>query len=89
MCGYDVFKQNWKRGRLVQCTDGLYSVVVDAEICEISVHAAPEGGGQQLMPRLKKRHTETMFSVKLSVLIQSNIGFLPRRAYFVKQPPPL
>jgi PPM family protein phosphatase len=36
ICGYDVFKQTLEKGDvLVQCTDGLYSVVVDDEICEL------------------------------------------------------
>ena len=43
MCGYDVFKETLAKGDvLVQCTDGLYSVVLDDEICDVAGHLAPE-----------------------------------------------
>src|SRR5580698_1650473 len=55
ICGYDVFKQTLEKGDvLVQCTDGLYSVVVDEEICEIAGHAPPEEASRQLIAQAEK-----------------------------------
>ena len=43
ICGYDVFKATLAKGDvLVQCTDGLYSVVLDDEICDVAGHLPPE-----------------------------------------------
>ena len=45
ICAYDVFKQTLCKGDvLVQCTDGLYSVVLDDEIGEIAGHLRPIRG---------------------------------------------
>ncbi|HEV7924515.1 MAG TPA: protein kinase [Verrucomicrobiae bacterium] len=66
ICGYDVSKHTLEKGDvLVQCTDGLYSVVVDDEIREIAVHAAPEEASRQLIAQAEKRHTEDNVSVQI------------------------
>src|SRR5580658_10386640 len=65
ICGYDVFKQTLEKGDvLVQCTDGLYSVVLDDEICEIAGHAPPQEAVQQFITQAEKRHTEDNVSVQ-------------------------
>jgi serine/threonine protein phosphatase PrpC len=66
ICAYDVFKQTLEKGDvLVQCTDGLYSVVVDDEICEIAGHATPQEVSQQLIAQAEKRRTEDNVSVQI------------------------
>ncbi len=66
ICGYDVFDQKLEKGDvLVQCTDGLYSVVLDDEICEIAGHAPPQEAVQQFLAQAEKRHTEDNVSVQV------------------------
>jgi serine/threonine protein phosphatase PrpC len=66
ICGYDVFKQTLEKGDvLVQCTDGLYSVVVDDEICEVAGHFEPAQGCAELIARAEKRGADDNISVQL------------------------
>jgi serine/threonine protein phosphatase PrpC len=66
ICAYDVFQQTLEKGDvLVQCTDGLYSVVVDDEICEVAGHFEPEQACAELIARAEKRGAEDNISVQL------------------------
>jgi serine/threonine protein phosphatase PrpC len=66
ICGYDVFKQTLEKGDvLVQCTDGLYSVVVDDEICEVAGHLEPAQACAELIARAEKRGADDNISVQL------------------------
>jgi serine/threonine-protein kinase len=66
ICGYDVFRHPLEKGDvLIQCTDGLYSVVPDDEICEIGGHLAPQEAVEQLMAQAEKRHTQDNVSVQV------------------------
>ena len=65
-CGYDVFRQSLAKGDiLVQCTDGLYSVVLDDEICDIASHCAPQDACQQLVAQAEKRGGDDNVSVQI------------------------
>jgi serine/threonine protein phosphatase PrpC len=66
ICGYDVFKQSLEKGdMLVQCTDGLYSVVLDDEICDVAGHFEPAQGCAELVARAEKRGGDDNISVQL------------------------
>ena len=66
ICGYDVFNQKLAKGDIVvQCTDGLYSVVMDDEICDLAGHLSPEEACSQLIAQAEKRGTEDNISVQV------------------------
>ncbi len=66
ICGYDVFKATLAKGDvLVQCTDGLYSVVLDDEICDVAEHLAPAQACAELIALAEKRGAEDNVSVQL------------------------
>jgi serine/threonine-protein kinase len=66
ICGYDVFKQTLARGDvLVQCTDGLYSVVLDDEICDVAGHLAPAEACAELIAQAEKRGGDDNISVQV------------------------
>jgi serine/threonine protein phosphatase PrpC len=66
ICGYEVFKTTLEKGDvLVQCTDGLYSVVLDNEICEIAGHLAPEEACVEFIAQAEKRKAEDNISVQV------------------------
>jgi serine/threonine-protein kinase len=89
ICGYDVFKQNLEKGDvLVQCTDGLYSVVVDEEIGEVAGHLEPEQGCAELIARAEKRAAEDNISVQLIRVNEIEHRHFYRGApYYVKPNP--
>jgi len=65
-CGYDLFHSTLAKGDiLVQCTDGLYSVVLDEEICDLAGHLAPEETCQQLVALAEKRGSDDNVSVQV------------------------
>jgi serine/threonine-protein kinase len=65
ICAYDVAKQVLEKGDvLVQCTDGLYSVVVDDEICEIAGRLEPAQACTELLARAEKRGADDNISVQ-------------------------
>jgi serine/threonine-protein kinase len=66
ICGCDVFKETLEKGdTLVQCTDGLYSVVVDDEICDVAGHSAPEEACEQLIAQAERRKGDDNVSVQV------------------------
>lgn len=66
ICGYETFKQTLVKGDiLVQCTDGLYSVVLDDEICDVAGHFGPAEACTELIARAEKRGAEDNISVQL------------------------
>ena len=66
MCGFDVFNTTLAKGDvLVQCTDGLYSVVLDEEICDVAGHLAPDQACAELIALAEKRGAEDNVSVQL------------------------
>src|SRR5208283_1370377 len=66
ICGFDVFKETLEKGDiLVQCTDGLYSVVLDDEICDVAGHLAPAEACAELISLAEKRGTDDNISVQL------------------------
>ena len=66
ICAYDVFKHTLAKGDvLVQCTDGLYSVVLDDLICDVSGHLAPGRGMAELIALAEKRGAEDNVFVQL------------------------
>ncbi len=66
ICAYDVFKHTLAKGDvLVQCTDGLYSVVLDDLICDVSGHLAPAEACAELIALAEKRGAEDNVSVQL------------------------
>ena len=66
ICAYDVFKQTLVKGDvLVQCTDGLYSVVLDDQICDVAGHFAPAEACAELIALAEKRGAEDNVSVQL------------------------
>jgi serine/threonine protein phosphatase PrpC len=66
ICAYDVFKETLVKGDLlVQCTDGLYSVVLDDKICDVAVHLAPAEACAELIAQAEKRGGEDNISVQL------------------------
>ena len=65
ICAYDVAKQVLEKGDvLVQCSDGLYSVVVDDEICEIAGRLEPAQACTELLARAEKRGADDNISVQ-------------------------
>ena len=65
-CGYDVFKQSLAKGDIiVQCTDGLYAMVVDEEICEIATHSPPQEACPHLIELAEKRRAEDNVTVQI------------------------
>jgi serine/threonine protein phosphatase PrpC len=90
ICGYDVFSQTLEKGDvLVQCTDGLYSVVVDDEICEVAGHLAPEPGCAELIARAEKRGAEDNVSVQLIRINEIEHRHFYRGVPFYVKPNPL
>ncbi len=66
ICAYDVFKEKLAKGDvLVQCTDGLYSVVLDDEICDVAGHLAPAEACAALIAQAEKRGAEDNISVQV------------------------
>lgn len=66
ICGFDVFKETLTKGDiLVQCTDGLYSVVLDDEICDVAGHLAPDEACSELIALAEKRGTDDNISVQV------------------------
>jgi serine/threonine protein phosphatase PrpC len=90
ICGYDVFKQTLEKGDvLVQCTDGLYSVVVDDEICEVAGHLEPEKACADLIARAEKRGADDNISVQLIRINEIEHRHFYRGApYYVKASTP-
>jgi serine/threonine-protein kinase len=65
-CGYDVFKQSLAKGDIiVQCTDGLYAVLVDEEICNAATHFPPDEACRQLIALAEKRKSEDNITVQI------------------------
>ena len=85
-CGYDVFSQGLEKGDvLVQCTDGLYSVVLDDEICETAGHLDPREACRQLIAQSEKRRTEDNVSVQIVRIDEVEHRLFYRGApYYVK-----
>jgi len=90
ICGCDIFKQTLEKGDvLVQCTDGLYSVVVDDEICEIAGHAEAQEASQQLIAQAEKRHTEDNVSAQIiHINAVEHRHFYRGAPYYVKSTTP-
>jgi serine/threonine-protein kinase len=90
ICGYDVFKQTLSKGDvLVQCTDGLYSIVLDDEICEVAGHLAPAEACAELIALAEKRRAEDNVSIQLIRINEIEQRHFYRGApYYVKAPPP-
>jgi serine/threonine protein phosphatase PrpC len=90
ICGYDVFKQTLLKGDvLVQCTDGLYSVVMDDQICEVAGHLAAEEACAELIARAEKRGAEDNISVQLVRINEIEHRHFYRGApYYVKPTTP-
>jgi serine/threonine-protein kinase len=66
ICAYDVFKQTLVKGDvLVQCTDGLYSVVLDDLICDVAVHLPPAEACAEFIALAEKHRAEDNVSVQL------------------------
>jgi serine/threonine-protein kinase len=66
ICGVEVFKHTLEKGDiLVQCTDGLYSVVLDDEICDVAGHLSPEAACEELIAQAEKRGTDDNISVQV------------------------
>jgi serine/threonine-protein kinase len=90
ICGYDVFKQTLAKGDvLVQCTDGLYSVVLDEEICDVAGHFAPAEACAELIAAAEKRGAEDNISVQLIRINEIEHRHFYRGApYYVKASTP-
>jgi serine/threonine-protein kinase len=86
ICGFDVFKETLAKGDiLVQCTDGLYSVVLDDEICEIAGHLGPAEACTELIAQAEKRGAEDNISVQVIRINEIEHRHFYRGApYFVK-----
>jgi len=86
ICGYDVFKESLQKGDIViQCTDGLYSVVLDDELGEIGGHHDPTEAVQQLIAQAEKRHTEDNVSVQVVRINEiEHRHFYRGASYYVK-----
>jgi serine/threonine protein phosphatase PrpC len=66
ICAFDTFKQTLVKGDvLVQCTDGLYGVVLDDLICEVAGHHGPTEACAELIALAEKRGTEDNVSAQL------------------------
>ncbi|MGD0812699.1 MAG: protein kinase [Verrucomicrobiota bacterium] len=91
ICGYDVFKATLAKGDvLVQCTDGLYSVVLDDEICDVAEHLPPEEACAALIALAEKRGAEDNVSVQLIRINEIEHRHFYRGApYYVKPSTPL
>jgi serine/threonine protein phosphatase PrpC len=89
ICGYDVFKQTLEKGDvLVQCTDGLYSVVVDDEICEVAGHVEAAQACTELIARAEKRGADDNISVQVIRINEIEHRHFYRGApYYVKSNP--
>ena len=85
-CAYDVFKESLAKGDvLVLCTDGLYSVVLDDEICDIAGHFAPPEACQELIALAEKRRAEDNVSVQVIQITEVEHRHFYRGApYYVK-----
>jgi serine/threonine-protein kinase len=65
-CGYDVFKQTLSKDDIVvQCTDGLYSMLVDEEICDIATHFPAGEACPKLIELAEKRRSEDNITVQI------------------------
>jgi serine/threonine-protein kinase len=85
-CNYDVFRETLVKGDvIVQCTDGLYSVVLDDEICDVAGHFAPAEACGQLIALAEKRRAEDNISVQLIQINEiEHRHFYRGAAYYVK-----
>jgi serine/threonine-protein kinase len=73
----------------VQCTDGLYSVVLDDEICDVAGHLAPEQACAELIALAEKRGAEDNVSVQLIRINEIEHRHFYRGApYYVKASTP-
>jgi serine/threonine-protein kinase len=90
ICGYDVFKETLTKGDvLVQCTDGLYSVILDDEIADLAGHHAPEKACKELIALAEKRGTEDNISVQIMQIHDvEKRHFYRGAAYYVKSDAP-
>jgi serine/threonine-protein kinase len=88
ICAYDVFKQTLFKGDvLVQCTDGLYSIVLDDEIGEVAGHFAPTEACAELIALAEKRGAEDNVSVQLIRINEIEQRHFYRGApYYTKAP---
>jgi serine/threonine-protein kinase len=87
-CNCDVFTQTLEKGDvLVQCTDGLYGVVLDDEICDIASHLAPREAVLQLIAQAGKRGADDNVSVQIIRIDEIEHRLFYRGApYYVKAP---
>jgi serine/threonine protein phosphatase PrpC len=90
ICAYDVFEETLAKGDvLVQCTDGLYSVVMDDEICEVAGHFPPEEACAELIAQAEKRGAEDNISVQVFRINEIEQRHFYRGApYYVKSSTP-
>jgi serine/threonine-protein kinase len=51
---------------LVQCTDGLYGVVMDQEICDVAGHLAPQEACDRFIAQAQKRRSDDNVSVQIA-----------------------
>lgn len=66
ICGYDVFKQSLIKGDIiVQCTDGVYAMLVDDEIRDIASHCPPDDACRQMIELAEKRKSDDNMSVQV------------------------
>jgi serine/threonine-protein kinase len=88
ICAYDVFNETLSKGDvLVQCTDGLYSIVLDDEICDVAGHLAPAEACAELIALAEKRGAEDNVSVQLIRINEIEQRHFYRGApYYVKAP---
>ncbi len=86
LCNHDVFRQTLAKGDvLIQCTDGLYSVVLDDQICDVAGHLAPEQACAELVAAAEKRGGEDNISVQLIRIDEiEQRHFYRGAAYYVK-----
>ena len=86
ICNHDVFRKTLLKGDvLVQCTDGLYSVVLDDQICDVAGHLAPEQACAELVAAAEKRGGEDNISVQLIRIEEiEQRHFYRGAAYYVK-----
>ncbi len=90
ICAYDVFKERLVKGDvLVQCTDGLYSVVLDDQICDVAQHFAPAEACAELIAQAEKHGAEDNISVQLIRIDDiEQRHFYRGAAYYVKPTTP-
>jgi serine/threonine-protein kinase len=90
ICGCEVFKETLEKGDvLVQCTDGLYSIVLDEEICDVARHLAPPEACAELIAQAEKRGAEDNVSVQVVRIDEIEQRHFYRGApFYVKATPP-